>query len=122
MQACHKLEHFSAQLLSPEVVSARKKVRTSPGLVNTGLTTHLHNSGPTKHRVNYSLSGPWRLECGKHRVNCSLSYFQGPGLDPSVGTGGVSHHGGKWPGRLASLCGEITGEFEDEEMELYREA
>ena len=46
--------------------------------------------------------------------------FQGPGLDPSIGTGGVSHHGGKWPGRLASLCGEITGEFEDEEMELYR--
>ena len=34
----------------------------------------------------------------------------------------MSHHGGKWPGRLASLCGEITGEFEDEEMELYREA
>ena len=28
--------------------------------------------------------------------------------------------GGKWPGRLASLCGQITGEFEDEEMELYR--
>ena len=47
-------------------------------------------------------------------------HFQGPGLDPSIGTGGVSHHGGKWPGRLASLCGQITGEFEDEEMELYR--
>ena len=28
--------------------------------------------------------------------------------------------GGKWPTRLAVICLEITGEFEDQEMELYR--
>ena len=49
----------------------------------------------------------------KHRL-------KGPGLDPTVGTGGVSHMGGKWPTRLAVMCLEITGEFEDQEMELYR--
>ena len=27
--------------------------------------------------------------------------------------------GGKWPGRLSMMCGEIVGEFEDNEMELY---
>merc|ERR1712106_44356 len=50
---------------------------------------------------------------GKHRL-------KGPGLDPTVGAGGVSHMGGKWPTRLAVICLEITGEFEDQEMELYR--
>ena len=49
----------------------------------------------------------------KHRL-------KGPGLDPTVGTGGVSHMGGKWPTRLSVMCLEITGEFEDQEMELYR--
>ena len=29
--------------------------------------------------------------------------------------------GGKWPGRLASMCSELVGEYEDREMELYRE-
>ena len=28
--------------------------------------------------------------------------------------------GGKWPGRLAVMCLEITGVFEDQEEELYR--
>ena len=50
---------------------------------------------------------------GKHRL-------KGPGLDPTVGAGGVSHMGGKWPSRLAEICLEITGEFEDQEMEIYR--
>ena len=27
--------------------------------------------------------------------------------------------GGKWPGRLAVMCQEITGVFEDQEGELY---
>ena len=27
--------------------------------------------------------------------------------------------GGKWPGRLAVMCQEITGVFEDQEEELY---
>ena len=48
----------------------------------------------------------------KHRL-------KGPGLDPEVGKGGVSHMGGKWPGRLSMMCSEIVGEFEDNEMELY---
>ena len=50
---------------------------------------------------------------GKHRL-------RGPGLDPAIGVGGVSHMGGKWPTRLAMMCLEITGVFEDDEMELYR--
>ena len=29
--------------------------------------------------------------------------------------------GGKWPGRLASMCSELVGEYEDRELELYRE-
>ena len=49
----------------------------------------------------------------KHRL-------KGPGLDPKVGVGAVSHMGGKWPGRLAGMCGEAMGEYEDNEMELYR--
>jgi len=48
----------------------------------------------------------------KHRL-------KGPGLDPEIGAGGVSHMGGKWPGRLANMCSEMIGVFEDHEMEFY---
>ena len=51
---------------------------------------------------------------GRHRL-------KGPGLDPEVGKGGVSHMGGKWPARLAIICQEIAGVFEDSEMELYNQ-
>ena len=27
--------------------------------------------------------------------------------------------GGKWPGRLANMCSEMIGVFEDHEMEFY---
>merc|ERR1712179_12692 len=49
---------------------------------------------------------------GVHRL-------RGPGLDEKIGQGGVSHMGGKWPGRLATTCEAILGEFEDAEMEVY---
>ena len=49
----------------------------------------------------------------KHRL-------KGPGLDPTVGKGGISHMGGKWPGRLANMCSEMVGVYEDREMELYK--
>ena len=49
---------------------------------------------------------------GQHRL-------WGPGLDPGVGQGRVSYMGGKWPARLASMCLQITGEFEDDEKALY---
>lgn len=66
------------------------------------LCHHTHNSreyGVTDHQ-------------DKHRL-------KGPGLDPEVGKGGVSHMGGKWPARLAVMCEQIAGEFEDSELELY---
>jgi len=49
---------------------------------------------------------------GRHRL-------RGPGLDPSMNEGGISHMGGKWPARLATMCLETVGVFEDEVMELY---
>ena len=51
---------------------------------------------------------------GRHRL-------KGPGLGPGVGEGGVSHMGGKWPARLAIICQEISGVFQDSEMELYNQ-
>ena len=49
---------------------------------------------------------------GRHRL-------RGPGFDPAVGSGSVSHMGGKWPLRLTQVCLALVGQFEDSELELY---